>query len=117
MAAGLAALWYWTDRATTLHVGLLLGLLGIGFGLSGSPRQASAIESVPETASGMAAGTYYTGRYIGGVLGASLAGVILGEAVSRGVVAGAFAVLTLVALAVAVISLGLRGRPVSAGDV
>ena len=111
MAAGLAALWVWTDRATTLHVGVLLGVLGVGFGLSGSPRQASAIESVPETASGMAAGTYYTGRYIGGVLGASLAGTLLGEAVTQRAIAGAFGALTLVALAVAVVSLGLKGAP------
>ena len=30
----------------------------------------------------MAAGTYYTGRYLGGVLGASLAGAVLGRAVT-----------------------------------
>ena len=30
----------------------------------------------------MAAGTYYTGRYLGGVVGASLAGAILGDALT-----------------------------------
>ena len=58
----------------------------------------------------MAAGAYYTSRYVGGVLGASLAGAMLGDAMSFSTVAGAFAVLALVALGVALVSFGLSGR-------
>lgn len=110
MAIGLGALWWGTGRATTAQVGGLLGLVGIGFGLSGPARQTSAIESVPEDSTGMAAGAYYTSRYVGGVLGASLAGAMLGDAMTFATVAGAFAVLALVALGVALVSFGLSGR-------
>jgi hypothetical protein len=57
----------------------------------------------------MAAGTYYTGRYLGGVVGASLAGAILGAQVTVGAVATGFAVLAAVGVGVALVSLGLRG--------
>ena len=59
-------------------IGVLLGVVGLGLGLSGSPRQAAAMDTIAPERVGMAAGTYYTGRYLGGVLGASLAGAVLG---------------------------------------
>ena len=52
-------------------------------GFAGSPRQAAAFESIPGDRVGMAAGTYYTGRYLGGVVGASLAGAVLGRGSRR----------------------------------
>ena len=52
----------------------------------------------------MAAGTYYTGRYLGGVVGASLAGAILGAQVTAAGVSAGFAVLATVGVAVAVVS-------------
>jgi MFS family permease len=110
MTLGLGALWLWTGRATIAQVGALLGLVGIGFGLSIPPRQTSAIESVPQDSTGMAAGAYYTSRYVGGVLGASLAGALLGDAITTTIVGGAFGMLALVALGVALVSLGLRSR-------
>ncbi len=112
MALGLGALAQWTGHTSIALLGVLLGIIGIGFGLSGSARQTSAIESVPLTATGMAAGMYYTGRYIGGAVGAGLAGGILGTALSTEAVARGFGVLTVVAILVAVVSLGLRGRGV-----
>jgi len=107
MAAGLAALWGWTGRVTMLQVGLALGLIGVGFGLSGPSRQTAAIESVPPPSTGMAAGAYLTSRYIGGVLGASLAGALLGGAVTMAAVGAGFGLLALVALGVAAVSWGL----------
>jgi hypothetical protein len=58
----------------------------------------------------MAAGTYYTGRYLGGVLGASLAGAVLGGAVTAAGVGLGFGILTLVAVGMLVASAGLPGR-------
>jgi MFS family permease len=89
---------------------LLLGVVGLGNGLT-SPRQAAALEAIEPGRVGMAAGTYYTARYLGGVVGASLAGAILGARVSAPGVATGFAVLGAVGLGVAVVSLGLPGRP------
>jgi hypothetical protein len=57
----------------------------------------------------MAAGTYYTGRYLGGVVGASVAGVILGAEVTATGISAGFGVLAAVGVAVALVSLGLRG--------
>ena len=58
----------------------------------------------------MAAGTYYTGRYLGGVLGASLAGAVLGTTVTAAGVTLGFGLLVLVGLGVVVVSFGLPGR-------
>ena len=61
---------------------------------------------------GMAAGTYYTARYLGGVVGASAAGAILGAQVTAPGVGTGFAVLAVVGVGVALASLGLPGpRP------
>ena len=108
-AVGLAALWFGTAGATAATVAATLCIVGFGNGLV-SPRQAAALESVEGSRVGMAAGTYYTGRYLGGVMGASLAGAILGAKVTSEGVATGFAVLTVVGIGVAIVSLGLRGR-------
>ena len=112
-AIGLAGLWLGAAGATAVTVAVLLCVVGFGNGLT-SPRQAAALESVEPTRVGMAAGTYYTGRYLGGVVGASLAGSILGAQVTAGGVAAGFAVLAVVGAGVAVVSLGLRGAQRSA---
>jgi hypothetical protein len=88
--------------------------VGVGFGLAGSPRQTAALESVAGGEVGMAASTYYTGRYLGGVVGASLAGLVLGGAVTAGGISLGFAILSGVATAVAIVSLGLPGQARSA---
>jgi hypothetical protein len=90
--------------------------VGLGLGLSGSPRQAAAFESIEPSRVGMAAGTYYTGRYLGGVVGASLAGAILGAQVTPSGVSFGFGVLAVVGIGVAVVSLGLSGRRHGGGD-
>ncbi len=111
MVVGLGALWVTTGRSSVQLVGALLGIVGVGFGLSGSPRQTSALESVAQRSTGMAAGAYYTARYFGGVLGASLAGMLLSGPLAPEAVAKGFGVLTAVAILVALVSLGLRSRP------
>ena len=58
---------------------------------------------------GMAAGTYYTGRYLGGVVGATLAGALLGTAVTATGVTLGFVILAGVMVVVTVASLGLSG--------
>jgi MFS family permease len=111
MTAGLAVLWLVTRSGIT-PAGLTaaLALVGIGFGFGGSSRQAAAIESVPEHTTGVAAGTYFTSRYIGGVLGASLAGAVLAGGVGAPMMAGGFGLLAAVGVVVTLISFGLQGR-------
>ena len=107
---GLAVLWQVSTTASVLVLAVLLAVVGAGMGLSGSPRQAAALETVGPNRIGMAAGTYYTGRYLGGVLGASLAGAVLGDAVTGSGVMFGFGLLTLVSLGMLVASAGLPGR-------
>ena len=108
-AVGLVLLALPAGTATVASIALLFALIGLGNGLT-SPRQAAALESIEPGRVGMAAGTYYTGRYLGGVVGASIAGAVIGAQVTPGAVSTGFAVLAAVGLGVAVASLGLPGR-------
>ncbi|HEY2916485.1 MAG TPA: MFS transporter [Candidatus Limnocylindrales bacterium] len=108
-AAGLAVLALPASIASAAVVALLLGVVGFGNGLT-SPRQAAALESVEPQRVGMAAGTYYTGRYLGGVVGASLAGALLGASVTAGGVSQGFAILAATMVVVGIASLWLPGR-------
>lgn len=108
--AGLVILWQVAGGASLLVLGLLLALVGAGMGLAGSPRQAAALETVEAGRVGMAAGTYYTGRYLGGVVGASLAGAVLGGSVTTGGVTLGFGLLAASAVALVIASAGLSGR-------
>jgi hypothetical protein len=69
------------------------------------------MDAIPGERVGMAAGTYYTGRYLGGVLGASLAGAVLGTTVTAAGVTLGFGLLVLVGIGVAAVSFGLPGEP------
>ena len=113
MTAGLAILWQVAGFTSALVVGILLSVVGLGMGLT-SPRQVAALETVGPDRVGMAAGTYYTGRYLGGVLGASLAGAVLGARATPAGVSLGFGVLTAVGIVLVVASFGLSGRPVLA---
>jgi EmrB/QacA subfamily drug resistance transporter len=106
-AIGLAVLWQVAPSVSTVVLGGLLALVGLGMGLSGSPRQAAAMEVVGADRLGMAAGTYYTGRYLGGVVGASLAGAVLGSSVTANGVMTVFGLLAIAATAVTLASVGL----------
>ena len=107
---GLAALWLVAPGASVLVLGLLLGVVGFGMGMAGAPRQAAALETIDPERVGMAAGTYFTGRYIGGALGATLAGAVLGGTVTAAGVTNGFGLLAAVAVAVAISSVFLPGR-------
>jgi MFS family permease len=117
MTAGLAILWLVAGSTSAIVLGILLSIVGFGMGLAGSPRQLAALEAVAADRVGMAAGTYYTGRYLGGVLGASLAGLVLGRAVTADGVSLGFGVLTVVGVVLVVSSFGLSGRRPSADPV
>ena len=116
MTAGLIALWWFAADSSAAVIGLLLAVVGLGLGLSGSPRQAAALDAIPGERVGMAAGTYYTGRYLGGVLGASLAGAVLGASVTGAGVTLGFGLLAIVGAAIVVVSFGLPDRPIRPGS-
>jgi EmrB/QacA subfamily drug resistance transporter len=109
-ALGLGLLALPAGASSTGAVAVLLGVVGLGLGLAGSARQAAAFQTIEPARMGMAAGTYYTGRYLGGVVGASLAGAVLGTSVTAGGVSLGFGLLAAAAIVIAIVSLGLPGR-------
>lgn len=113
MTAGLAGLAFPAGSNSFIAVGILLAVVGLGMGLSGSPRQAAAFEAIQPERVGMAAGTYYTGRYLGGVVGASLAGAVLAGGITAGAVSFGFAILVVVGLGVTLASRWLPNKAVS----
>lgn len=110
LTAGLVGLWLLAADTTILVLAGLMAIVGLGMGFAGSPRQAAAMDAIPSDRVGMAAGTYYTGRYLGGVIGASLAGTVLGATVTASGVTLGFGILVLVGLAVIAVSFGLPDR-------
>jgi EmrB/QacA subfamily drug resistance transporter len=115
-ALGLLALAVPGAAGSAIVVGALLGVVGLGMGLSGSPRQTAALESVEADRLGMGSGTYYTSRYVGGAVGASVMGALLGGTVTSGGVSLGFGVLGVAALGVSLVSIGLPGRVRPAGQ-
>jgi len=55
-------------------------LVGMGLGLATSPSQSAAMTAVDRERAGMAGGALSTSRYLGGVIGISLLGALLGTA-------------------------------------
>jgi DHA2 family methylenomycin A resistance protein-like MFS transporter len=66
--------WTWW----TLLVPLVV--VGVGIGLSAAPVQATAIQAVPSSEAGQAAGMFSTMRYLGSILGsAGMAAILAGD--------------------------------------
>ncbi len=64
-------------RGTTLvPIAVALAMMGMGLGISGAAVQAAAVESVPGTKTGSAAGIFSTSRYIGSVAGSSVLAIV-----------------------------------------
>ena len=88
-----------------------LVLIGAGLGLTSAPSQAAAMSAVARTEAGMAGGAVSTARYIGGVIGISALGYLLGGEGAGVDAHGAATVVYSAALVVAAIgALFLPGR-------
>lgn len=90
-----------------------LVLVGAGLGLSSAPSNAAAMSAVSRTDAGMAAGALSTARYVGGVIGISALGFLLGggeAAVEQHSVAAAVYLGALVLAALSALALPGRWR-------
>jgi MFS family permease len=86
--AGIIALRLTPLRTVSSPIPALL-LLGLGLGLASAPSQAAAMSAVPADQSAVGAGMLATMRYLGGVFGTLLLGVVLaGAREERAVLAG-----------------------------
>jgi EmrB/QacA subfamily drug resistance transporter len=61
----------------SLFLAAVLGVLGVGLGLSTGPASAAAIESAPRELAGAAAGTNSMMRYVGSIIGVGVLGSVL----------------------------------------
>ena len=73
-AFGLLLLWWLAAGAMAIVLGAILAPRRVRDGDGRIAAKTAALESIEPERVGMAAGTYLTGRYIGGALGATLAG-------------------------------------------
>ncbi len=92
----------------------LIGLvvIGAGLGLTAGPSQAAAMSAVGSSEAGMAAGAASTARYIGGVIGISVLGYLLGrEQVGVEAHSTAAAVYSAALVLAAISALALPGKP------
>ncbi len=94
-----------------------LVVIGIGIGLSSAAVQTAAIEVVPTSESGQAAGLFSTMRYLGSILGAAvMAAILVGDVPSVDAFRLLFGLLVLVALAAIMASTRLPNRSGSETD-
>jgi MFS family permease len=77
--AGVFALADFSKLATPADALPGLILVGMGLGLATSPSQSAAMGVVAPSQAGMAGGALSTSRYLGGMIGISLLGALLGS--------------------------------------
>lgn len=91
---------------------LLVGSLlcaGAGLGLANPPLQVASLEALDPSHAGVASGLYSTGRYLGGIVAASLVAVLTGDQGGDDY-ATLFAVACAAAAFAAILATGLPGR-------
>jgi|GEM_PF-745009 len=83
LATAGAALLFTAGREKGSAIVTALVLLGAGIGISTSPSQASALSAVERDRAGSAAGALSTMRYIGGVFGSAVVGLVVSSVALR----------------------------------
>ena len=80
--AGLLGLSLVDAHVAPLLVAAALAIAGLGLGLAVGPSQGAAMAHVAHSASGIASGVLSTCRYLGGIVGVSILGLLLSSAAS-----------------------------------
>jgi MFS family permease len=109
----LAGLWWFADfEAVQVPFDVVPGmvLLGAGVGLTSPPAQAASMSVVGHEQSGMAGGMLSTMRYLGGVAGTTVLGVLLRDSASPAAHQRPLAAYAAAAILAALLSLLLPGR-------
>ena len=110
-----------SDLDAAGEVRLPLALLGIGLGLCGPAAQTASLSAIEPGQSGMAAGVSSTMRYLGGVAGIALLGILLDLQGSSAAVLASHRTVVAVFTCVLVVALGCAAllpgrRAVTAGE-
>jgi MFS family permease len=67
----------WIDLATPAALAVPLALLGVGLGMATPAAQSASMSAAPADLAGMAAGVASTMRYLGGIAGIAVLGLVL----------------------------------------
>jgi DHA2 family methylenomycin A resistance protein-like MFS transporter len=110
MAGSTALLILASAEPAVWSVTAALAIMGFGIGLEGTPRNTAAVESVDVGLAARASSFFLTSRYVGGAIGAQLAGFILGDSATFAGVSTSFVILTGVAIAVIAVTFTLPTR-------
>lgn len=76
-ALGLALLIPISNKTTAIYIGVILGLLGLGFGMFSSPNTNAIMGSVEKRYIGLASGTVATMRLVGQMLSMGIATMVI----------------------------------------
>ncbi len=98
-----------SDLDAAGEVRLPLALLGIGLGLCGPAAQTASLSAIAPQQSGMAAGVSSTMRYLGGVAGIAMLGILLDVRGSRAAIVASHHTVVAVFTGVLVLATRLRG--------
>jgi DHA2 family methylenomycin A resistance protein-like MFS transporter len=101
--------------AQPLPTALLLGLAGIGLGLSTAAMQTAGAEALPAAQAGVAAGLSSSARYLGSILGTSLLALLVRGGTGHAVFAVAAAAATVSLVAALGMASVTRVTPVNSG--
>jgi EmrB/QacA subfamily drug resistance transporter len=96
------------EDSSLLFLGIALGVLGLGMGLSFGPASTAAIESVSRELAGTASGTNSMMRYVGSIVGVGILAAVLGSgdgSADVGLFKAIYAVLLVMAIAAAAMTL------------
>jgi len=83
LSAGLLMLAIIRPEASLLHLGVALGISGVGTGIFVAPNNSALMGAAPKHRQGMAAGVLATARYVGMILGIGIAGAIFTSFLTR----------------------------------
>lgn len=100
-------------EASLIFLLVPFSMIGIGIGLTGAARSASALEAWPATVAGSAAGTYSLSRYIGSILSTAIMAAILGVSPTANSFLIFFSVLAVVAMFNFLASFAIQNRSIS----
>ena len=89
------------DPGNLAAVATSLALFGAGIGIASSPSQSAALSAIPRERSGVGAGAISTMRYLGGVFGSAIVGIVVASKRTDHPLVWAFPIALLLSLVIA----------------
>lgn len=84
MTAGAVLLTAFFIQAPMIGKGLILSVLGVGYGLGNVALQAAMLKTSPPDMTGTSSGLFQTCRYLGSILSSVILGILFGKEITAG---------------------------------